>query len=79
VGSDGTAYAADFSLTVKGAPATIKGTMTLSAAGAGSALAVNGTATVPIPMFGAKLEAVISEQIGAILSVEGDYTRSRLA
>jgi hypothetical protein len=79
VDSDGTAYAADFSLTVKGAPATIKGTMTLSAAGAGSALAVNGTATVPIPMFGAKLEAVISEQIGTILSVEGDYTRSRLA
>jgi hypothetical protein len=77
--ANGDGYAADFSLTVKGAPATIKGTMTLSAAGAGSALAVNGTATVPIPMFGAKLEAVISEQIGTILSVEGDYTRSRLA
>jgi hypothetical protein len=76
---DGDGYVADFSLTVKGAPASVKGTMTLSAAGAGSEFVVNGTATVPIPMFGAKLESVISEQIGAILAAEGEYTRSRLA
>lgn len=76
---DGPGYTAEFSLTVKGAPASIKGTMALSEAAAGSALAVIGTATVPIPMFGAKLESVISEQIGAILAAEGDYTRSRLA
>lgn len=77
--SNGDGYVADFSLTVKGAPASVKGTMTLTATGAGSAFVVNGTATVPIPMFGAKLESVISEQIGAILAAEGEYTRSRLA
>ncbi len=37
---DGDSYVADFSVIVKGAPATIKGTMTLSPAGDGSTLVV---------------------------------------
>ncbi|MEO7125106.1 MAG: DUF2505 domain-containing protein [Nakamurella sp.] len=77
--ADGDSYTADFSLTVKGAPASAKGTMRLAATGTGSALTVNATANVPIPMFGAKLESVISEQITTVLTTEGDYTRSRLA
>jgi hypothetical protein len=77
--TNGGDYAADFSLVVKGAPATIKGTMTLSPAGTGSTLGVNVTATVPIPMFGPKRESGIAEQIGDIFAAEGQYTRSRLA
>jgi len=75
---DGEAYVAQFSVIVKGAPATIKGTMTLSPAGEGSTLVVDGQAAVPIPLFGSKIEAVIAEQIGALLTSEETYTRSKL-
>lgn len=77
--ADGDGYTADWTLTVKGAPASVKGTMTLAPSGAGSVLTVDGTANVPIPMFGAKLESTIVEQISAVLAAEGEYTRSRLA
>jgi hypothetical protein len=76
---DGDGYLADFSVTVKGAPASLKGTMTLSPAGAGSTLTVQGNASVPIPMFGGKIEQTIADQIGELLQMEGDYTRTHLA
>lgn len=75
---DGDNYVAQFSVIVKGAPATIKGTMTLSPDGTGSTLVVKGEAAVPIPLFGSKIEAVIAEQIGALLATEETYTRSKL-
>ena len=74
----GEGYVAEFSLVVKGAPASIKGTMTLSPAGTGSTLVISGQATVPIPMFGSKIEGVIAEQIGTLLGHEETYTRSHL-
>jgi hypothetical protein len=76
---DGDGYTADFMLTVKGAPATIKGTMSLTNAGAGSTLAVAGTAAVPIPLFGSKIEGVITKQISDLLAMEETYTQARLA
>ncbi len=76
---DGDSYVAEFTVTVKGAPASLKGTMTLAAAPGGSALNVDGSANVPIPMFGGKIEQVIVEQIGELLAAEGDYTRGKLA
>jgi len=75
---DGDGYAADFSVVVKGAPASIKGTMTLLPDGEGSKLVVTGSAAVPIPLFGSKIEAVIAEQIGNLLATEETYTQSRL-
>lgn len=75
---DGDGYAAEFSLVVKGAPASLKGTMRLAPTAGGSVLTVQGAATVPIPMFGPKLEGVIAEQITAVLDSEGEYTRARL-
>lgn len=77
--ADGDGYAADWTLIVKGAPATVAGTMTLAPGGQGSVLSVTGSANVPIPLFGAKLESTIVEQITAVLAAEGDYTRERLA
>ena len=65
-------------MVVKGAPATIRGTMTLAPAGSGSTLAVKGEAAVPIPLFGGKIEAVIAQQIGLLLATEETYTQSRL-
>jgi hypothetical protein len=72
------AYVAQFSVTVKGAPASIKGTMTLAPAGAGSTLVIKGEAAVPIPLFGSKIEAVIAEQIAKLLAFEETYTQSHL-
>ena len=74
----GAAYVADFTVIVKGAPASIKGTMTLAADGDGSTLVVKGSAAVPIPLFGSKIEGVIVEQIGKLLASEEVYTQSRI-
>jgi hypothetical protein len=77
--ADGDGYAADFSVVIKGAPATLKGTIALTPSAAGSSLAVNGSASVPIPLFGGKIEAVIVEQVDALLSSENGYTANALA
>ena len=42
---------------VKGAPATLKGTMNLVGADDGSTLAIEGTAAVPIPRSAARSRA----------------------
>lgn len=75
---DGDGYKAQFSVIVKGAPASIKGTMTLTPAGESSTLLVKGEAAVPIPLIGAKIEAVIAEQISKLLAFEETYTQSHL-
>lgn len=73
-------YIADFDVVIKNAPATLKGTMTLAPAGAGkSTLTVDGQASVPIPLFGSKIEGVIIEQVGKLLEAEETYTRRVLA
>ncbi len=77
--ADGDGYTADFTLTVKGAPATLKGTMSLTNVGTGSTLDVVGSAAVPIPLFGSKIEGVIAKQVAELLASEETYTRSRLA
>ena len=76
---DGEGYTADFTVTVKGAPASLKGTMALTNAGPGSVLNVVGSAAVPIPIFGTKIEGVIAKQITELMATEETYTRSRLA
>jgi len=76
---DGDGFAADFTVVIKGAPASLKGTMTLAADGAGSVMTIAGQASVPIPLFGGKIESVIVEQVGALLDEEESYTRSALA
>ena len=76
---DGDGYVADFSVVIKGAPASLKGTMALANTGAGSTLTVNGQAAVPIPMFGGKIEGIIVEQVSGLLAGEETYTRQALA
>lgn len=77
--ADGDGFAAEFSIVVKGAPASLKGTMRLTPSGAGCTFTVEGNAAVPIPMFGPKLEGIIAEQITTVLTTENEYTRTRLA
>ena len=76
---DGDGYTADFAVTVQGAPASLKGTMALTNVGSGCTLNVVGSASVPIPIFGVKIEGVIAKQIGELLASEETYTKSRLA
>ncbi len=72
-------YVADFTVTIHGAPASLKGTMTLAAEGAGSSLTIEGEAHVPVPIFGGKIEKVIVEQVNALFSHEEKFTQGRLA
>jgi hypothetical protein len=76
--AEGDGYQADFSVVIKGAPASMKGTIALTPTGVGSSLAVNGSASVPIPLFGAKIEAVVVEQVNALLVEENEYTAKAL-
>ncbi|WP_051266667.1 DUF2505 domain-containing protein [Nakamurella lactea] len=78
--TDDGSYRADFDVVIKNAPATLNGTMTLSPADTGkSVLTVQGQASVPIPLFGGKIESVIIEQVGKLLDAEEIYTRKALA
>jgi hypothetical protein len=76
--ADGEGYAADFGVVIKGAPASMKGTIALTPSGTGCTLAVNGQASVPIPLFGPKIEAVVVEQVNALLLEENEYTAKAL-
>jgi len=75
-------YLADFDVVIKNAPASLKGTMTLTAAtdpgSAGSAVTIVGRASVPIPLFGGKIEGVIVEQVDQLLRAEERYTQQQL-
>ncbi len=76
--ADGDGYSAQFSVVIKGAPASLKGTMTLLPDGDGSKITVDGEAVVPIPMFGSKIEAVVVEQVGKLFRNEEEFTKTRL-
>ena len=71
-------FDADLSVVIKGAPASLKGTLTLRPATGGSSLSVQGSATVPIPLFGPKVEQIVVEQVGQLLNREAEYTASSL-
>ena len=76
--TDGESHVAPFSVVIKGAPATLKGTMTLAPSGAGSSLTIEGQANVPIPLFGGKIEGIVVEQVTALLNREAEYTATAL-
>ncbi len=76
--TEGDGHVADLAVVIKGAPASLKGTMTLAASAAGSTLTVQGQASVPIPLFGGKIEAIVAEQVTAQLNREAQYTATAL-
>lgn len=76
---NGAGYAADLAVVVKGAPASLKGTMALDPAGAGCSLTIDGQASVPIPLFGSKIEAVVIEQVTGLIAKENQYTAATLS
>ncbi|MGI8415023.1 MAG: DUF2505 domain-containing protein [Nakamurella sp.] len=76
----GGGYVADFDVLIKGAPASLKGTMTLAAGSTAdsSTVTIDGQASVPIPLFGGKIESVIVEQVDKLLKAEEAYTQQTL-
>ena len=76
--ADGDGYTADFGVVIKGAPAGLKGKMLLTPSGTGSTLKIDGSASVPIPLFGGKIEAVVVEQVSSLLDREAAYTATAL-
>ena len=59
---------------VKGAPATLSGTMVLSPSGTGSRLEVDATVEVRIPLVGGKVENFIGAQLKDLLTSEQQFT-----
>ncbi|MGX1771164.1 DUF2505 domain-containing protein [Nocardia brasiliensis] len=70
---------ATFQATVEGAPAEVRGTITLTDDGAGSTTAANGTIEVKIPLFGGKIENAIAEHLTEVLKNEEEFTNTWLA
>ncbi|MBF6131186.1 DUF2505 domain-containing protein [Nocardia brasiliensis] len=70
---------ATFQATVEGAPAEVRGTITLTDDGAGSTAAANGTIEVKIPLFGGKIENAIAEHLTEVLKNEEEFTNTWLA
>ncbi|WP_280407737.1 DUF2505 domain-containing protein [Nocardia brasiliensis] len=70
---------ATFQATVEGAPAEVRGTITLADDGTGSTAAANGTIEVKIPLFGGKIENAIAEHLTEVLKNEEEFTNTWLA
>lgn len=63
-----------FDAQVEGAPATINGTLTLTAQGSASSVTADGAAEVKVPLFGGKIEAAVIEHIVALIDAEQEFT-----
>lgn len=63
-----------FGATVEGAPAVISGTTLLEGNEATATMSLSGTTEVKIPIFGGKIEALISEQVLSLIDNEHDFT-----
>ncbi|MBF6297981.1 DUF2505 domain-containing protein [Nocardia amamiensis] len=70
---------ATFEARVDGAPAQVRGTVTLSADGSGTTVAVEGTIEVKIPLFGGKIEKAIDEHLTELLKNEAEFTENWIA
>jgi hypothetical protein len=74
-----TGESANFTASVDGAPAEVRGTITLTADGAGAVGQATGTIEVKIPLFGGKIEAAIAERLTELLASEEEFTNTWLA
>ncbi|RJO76576.1 DUF2505 domain-containing protein [Nocardia panacis] len=68
-----------FEARVDGAPAEVRGTLSLSADGAGTLATAEGTIEVKVPLFGGKIESAIQERLVELLGNEEEFTNGWLA
>ncbi|TLF75234.1 DUF2505 domain-containing protein [Nocardia cyriacigeorgica] len=71
-----TGNSATFEARVEGAPAEVRGTITLGDSGAGSTAAIEGSIEVKVPLFGGKIEAAIAERLTELLAEETEFTNA---
>ncbi len=76
---EGAGYVGASTVEVGGVPGQIVARTTLTGSGDRSVLAIVGEVTVRIPLFGAKLESVIAEQVSKLLEREAEFTAKWLA
>ncbi|MGY1977075.1 DUF2505 domain-containing protein [Nocardia gipuzkoensis] len=76
---DWTGDHATFEARVDGAPAEVRGTITLAADGSGTVATTDGTIEVKIPLFGSKIEKAIAEHLTELLKNEAEFTVNWLA
>ncbi len=76
--ADGT-YAGTVRVTIPGMPGDLKGTMRLADVSAGgSAVRIDGSVSIPIPLFGGKVEESVADQLGRLLDAEQKFTNTWL-
>ncbi len=76
---EGAGYLGAATVEVGGVPGQIVARTTLTGSGEKSVLVNSGEVTVRIPLFGAKLESVIAEQVSKLLEREAEFTAKWLA
>jgi len=76
-GSDG-ARVADLLISIKGQPATMKGTIEMAPTGGQVVSTIAGDVKVAVPFFGKKIEPEIAKAIIAAIRVEQKTVRARL-
>ncbi|NKY89009.1 DUF2505 domain-containing protein [Nocardia veterana] len=69
-------FAGIFEAHVEGAPAKVRGTVTLTGNDTSAQAVVDGTVEVAVPLFGKKIEAVVAEKLLELLAAETDFTNT---
>jgi hypothetical protein len=76
--SDGT-YSGTVRVTIPGMPGDLTGKMGLTDIDAGgSTVLITGSVSIPIPIFGGKVEEAVADQLGKLLDAEQKFTESWL-
>jgi hypothetical protein len=76
--SDGT-FAGTVRVTIPGMPGDLTGTMKLNdLQGGGSQVLITGSVSIPIPLFGGKVEEAVADQLSKLLDAEQKFTETWL-
>ncbi|MFI5781721.1 DUF2505 domain-containing protein [Nocardia sp. NPDC051570] len=68
-----------FEAHVEGAPAKVRGTVTLTGDDRSATIVVDGSVEVAVPLFGKKIEAVVAEKLTELLANEAEFTGAWIA
>ncbi|MGV9679555.1 DUF2505 domain-containing protein [Nocardia sp. NPDC003482] len=68
-----------FEAHVEGAPAQLRGTVTLTGDDSSATIVVDGSVEVKVPLFGKKIEAVVAEKLTELLASEAEFTGNWIA
>lgn len=77
VSDDG--YSGSVQVTIPGVPGELSGTIRLDAVPTGSELVIDGSVSIPIPLFGGRIEESVVEHLRMLLDAEGEFTATWVA